>query len=236
VNALNAISYDDATKAARARYIAFYDPELAHRWRTGTATTPDDMQKLQLLRRFERAEWQLLGKEDEHFETAVYHGQWGAGMRSARQGEKDFTDQEASARSQAEMSMMVGMLGSMSSMPTASMSPQMRLQSSMNMLSSDISVVAQQQETDQKLASISASFGARMRDINAEGVQFLFAVGNATMNIQARSLADLRVKMRALYRHSLVAGSMPVPVPASTSGTTTAAAAPIVTSAPATKP
>ena len=67
VNALNAISYDDATKAARARYIAFYDPELAHRWRTGTATTPDDMQKLQLLRRFERAEWQLLGKEDEHF-------------------------------------------------------------------------------------------------------------------------------------------------------------------------
>jgi hypothetical protein len=157
-------------------------------------------------------------------------------MRSARQGEKEFIDQEASAHSQAEMSMMVGMLGSMSSMPTANMSPQMRLQSSMNMLSSDISVMAQQQETDQKLATISANFGARMRNINVESVQFLFAVGNTTMNIQARSLADLRVKMRALYRHSFVADAMPPSAPTSAPGTTTAAAAPTVTSAPAAKP
>ena len=75
-----------------------------------------------------------------------------------------------------------------------------------------------------------------MRDINAECAQFLFVVGNTTENIQARSLGDLRVKMRALYRHGFVAGSMPAPDPASAPGTMTDVAAPIVTSAPAVKP
>jgi hypothetical protein len=198
VSALDAISYDDATRAARADYVTFFDPALGAKLRGHDALTASDAKKLDLLRRFEQAEWRMLGAEDEQFVSAVYDGDWGAGVRTARVGEEDFVKQRKAAIDQANSAALMSLAAGVSSMRFSGTSSEM-MQSEMQTMSTAMTMMQTEQSTSDQLAVVTNVFEGRMLDIDSKGQRFLFTVDSGDMSLEARSLSDLRAKMKVRY-------------------------------------
>jgi hypothetical protein len=198
VSAINTAPYEVATRAARIKYISFFDPDLAQRWAAGVATSPVDRERLALLRRFEQAEWRLLDAEDTQFVAAVYDGKWGAAMRAARLAEKEFVDQRAQARSRANTAAMMSMAQGMMSMRFSG-TPQEMIQSELQTMNTAVDVLQTEAGTNSQLASVGREFENRMRDVNGKGQEFLITIDAGTMALNARSLAELRAKLKLRY-------------------------------------
>jgi hypothetical protein len=200
ISALNAVSYETATRPARIRYIGFFDPELARRFADGTATSPADRQKLALLRRYEQAEWRLLDAEDSQFVGSVLEGKWGEAMREARQAEKDFTNQRDQARSRANTAALMSMASGISAMRFSGTQAEM-MQSEMQTMSTAASMMQTEADTNAQMSDVGREFENRMRDVTGKGEAFLVNVDAGSMALNARSLAELRAKLKLRYRN-----------------------------------
>ncbi|MBK1659625.1 hypothetical protein [Paracraurococcus ruber] len=196
VTALNGIDPTVALEADRRRYVALFDPQLAARVASGQAV-PGDTERMSLLRQFERAEWRMLSLQDEDFIRNTVGGTWGNSMAEVRRQEERFRQDLERARSRAEMASMVTfMSGAMSNMALSRVNP---MQATMNNLQLSMTTMAQQQAANQELADITRSFVSRIEGIYRESVRFTFEVAGQTFEVQARSLGELRARMRKIY-------------------------------------
>ncbi len=200
--ALNSIDRAQALRAEETRYAAIYDPALAERLASGAPPTRADVAAFALIRQFERAEWKLIGLQDDDFARQLARGAWGASYRKTREAEERFKHDLDQAYSNAENAMMMQAFAQ--GMPTlgARPSPVASLQASMDRLQLVMDLDQKGKATNQELAGQTSGFQSRLGAVSAESVRFVFDLAGESTDIQARSVAELRAKMRTLYLRS----------------------------------
>jgi hypothetical protein len=206
-HAIENLNMEVATRAARRRYISLYDPQLAERFGDSSALSQSDHAKLDLITRFEQAEWKLLGMEDEEFVNTLVTGSWLKSMQATILAEDKFIDDRARAQAEASNQMMMtAFSGGMANLRMTTMNPgnsTAALQATMNNVQLMLELSEQGQKLNGDLAKLTTDFGARMTAVYHESVNFSFKLADETFDVHAKSVAELRAKLKGLYAKRL---------------------------------
>ncbi|MBI4683553.1 MAG: hypothetical protein HY757_10715 [Nitrospirae bacterium] len=210
LKALNWINYNAATKTDRGRYIEQYDYRLADRWLSGHNLTEEDQKKLIMLRKFEQTEISFLTRQDRKLMDNSYFGSWGLMMQAKFTAEGKYQDdvmrvrKEASSAQNAQ-AMQAIVTSINTSMPglTGNATPDQQMQMAIQNIQTGINSMIQngqnQNKLDQDLNSLGRQFRNHMSAFTDEPQRIAFDMFGEKQEISARSLEELRIKMRALY-------------------------------------
>jgi hypothetical protein len=186
---LGIIPYTNATREARVGYISWFDPVLGRLVTSGVSFSSNDEIKLGFLRKFEQAEWDFLRRRDDELIDKTFLGAWGAFMRDQRVAEEEFRVRYEKAESEAQQSLMfksfVGYMGAMGS--PGGMVYQYKEQ------------MREVVKIREELVRISKTFQQQIENEVEKELRFVFDIGGETVEVRARSLEELRFKMKRLY-------------------------------------
>jgi len=198
-SAVKNVPYDTATKAGREKYIANYDPELAKRFAGGVLTEADKA-KLDCLRQFEQAEWELLADEDETFISDAFYGDWGRSVRQARVVENKAIDEIRNANTSAQMALFAGAMSGMGSLNAgARLTPQQSMQNSMQMMTTAMQMNQSSRESQEAISHMVQSFQSRLDNAYTKTLKFSIVLAGKNIDVEASNLSDLRKKFGAIY-------------------------------------
>ena len=195
--ALGLIPYAVATRDARIRYVSWFDPRLGQSLVSGVSPSERDQLKLEILRKFEQAEWDFLGKKDEELIAKTFWGPWGSFVRDQRVAEEDFRVRFQKAESEAQANLMFksfmsgltpmgpGGFGSLATLATA--------------IKLSREAIREQTKINEQLVGISKTFQQNLQNEVDRELKFVFDVGGESVELRAKSLEELRFKMKRVY-------------------------------------
>lgn len=196
IEALNVIDHEKAVKTDRRQYAAIYDPEIAAVNDTELLTT-ERGSRLALIRKFEATEKEFLTRSDQKFIDTTYKGTFGDAIRKTMVSEEEVHSKLVQSQT---MDFLAGMLELGIQVGGAP------LGSSGAMASQLVNKITQMMvERSNVLKEVGSAFDKHFKRVNDEIFEFTVdQVGGKAVNIQSTGLADLRAKMRALYREKVL--------------------------------
>lgn len=197
--AVSSVAYDKATASGRRDYVENFDLRLSSQLARGQLSASDQA-KLDLLRQFEQAEWEMLTAEDRQFVKDVFHGEWGQSMRDLRSGENEIVDKVEEARRAAQFQAMAGALAAMSSMNFGSkLSAQQVLQNDMKIMTAAMQAQQATKDSQESIARMVGAFQSRMENSYGQIMKFTVVVNGKKIEVEASNLSELRGKLRSIY-------------------------------------
>lgn len=199
-SAENSIDRSVATRLDETRYIALFDPSLSGKFAARTTLSRQEGAALGLIHQFALAEWKLIGLQDEDFSKQLLQGEWGTSYRKTRDAEQKFrvTLDKAYESHQNAMMMQVFSQG-MPSLMSGRQTPQAMLQNSVNRLQLSLDLNEKDKAAKRELAADTQQFQSRLSGVSNESVRFVFDLTGQSTTVEARSVAELRAKMRVIY-------------------------------------